>query len=182
MSSITDIQKAATIIQQDGVISYPTESVFGLGCDPLSKVAVNRILKLKSRGQDKGLIIIAGTLSQLEIYIDITTKQKHKILSVTQPTTWLVKKSNKTPNWVSGQHSKIAIRISQHPLVVRLCEQTNSAIISTSANPTGEKPALSSQQSQHYFLNQIDMYLEDATEISGCPTPIIDIETGDIIR
>jgi len=176
------IQQAANIIQNSGIISYPTESVFGLGCDPLSEKAVQRILELKQRSVEKGLIIVAGELEQLMPYIEISDKEKQTILTAKKPTTWLVNKSTLTPRWVSGSHKKIAVRISRHPLVVNLCAVLNQPIISTSANPAGEQPALNSQQSETYFSNRVDLYLDDPTNMSGQPTQIKDIETGQIIR
>ncbi len=176
------IQKAADIIRNHGVISYPTESVFGLGCDPLSKIAVQRILKLKQRPVEKGLIIVAGELSQLMPYIELNDKEKKIILNEKTPTTWLVKKSKLTPSWVSGCHPKVAVRVSNHPLIKALCENINHPLISTSANPAGADPALNSQQSENYFSTHVDFYLCDTAQISGKPTSIKDIETGKIIR
>jgi len=182
MSSKSHIQQAAEIIGNGGVISYPTESVFGLGCDPLNEAAVQRILKLKNRSVDKGLIIVAGILNQLMPYIEITDNQKEKILNENHPTTWLVKKSKLAPHWISGKHSKIAIRISQHPTVINVCHETNHPIISTSANPSNAEPAITCQQSRDYFKTDVDLYLDDSTKLSKKPTPIKDIETGAIIR
>jgi len=182
MSSNSQIHQAAIIIRNGGVISYPTESVFGLGCDPLSEPAVKRILQLKKRSADKGLIIIASNLQQLEPYIEITAKEKLIILNEKSVMTWLVRKSKLTPPWVSGKHSKIAIRISRHPLIMALCDEINQPIISTSANPAGIQPAISCRQSKDYFLNQVDLYLSDSAEMSGQPTKIKDIETGAYIR
>jgi len=182
MNLSADIQKATHIIQHGGVISYPTESVFGLGCDPLCEAAVKRILKLKDRDINKGLIIIAAKLEQLSPYIKLTEQQTKKILAAEQPTTWLVNKSNIVPQWVTGQHKKVAIRISRHPLVTALCATLQQPIISTSANPAGKKPAVTNQQSRQYFSDQIDMYLDEASTLSESPTPIIDIDTHKIIR
>jgi len=182
MPSSSPIKQAATIIHNGGVISYPTESVFGLGCDPLCEPAVERILQLKKRSVDKGLIIIASNLLQLEPYIEISPKERQVILNEKSVMTWLVRKSKLTPPWVSGKHSKIAIRISRHPLIIALCDEINQPIISTSANPAGAQPAISCQQSKDYFTNQIDLYLDDSIEISGQPTHIKDIESGTIIR
>jgi len=176
------IKKATGIILNDGVISYPTESVFGLGCDPLSKIGIERILKLKQRSIDKGLIIVAGTLQQLMPYIKLTENEKEIILTEQSAITWLVKKSKLTPRWVSGVHTKVAVRISHHPLIINLCAELNQPIISTSANPAGAKPALTSEQSKTYFSTQVDYYLNDSTTISGQPTPIKDIETGQLFR
>ncbi|RDH82835.1 MAG: threonylcarbamoyl-AMP synthase [endosymbiont of Galathealinum brachiosum] len=182
MSSTSQIQQAARIILDGGIISYPTESVFGLGCDPLNEKAVHRILKLKNRSVNKGLIIVAGDLKQLSPYIEISENEKQKILNEKPVTTWLVNKSSLTPNWVSGKHKKVAVRISKYPLIINLCQLINQPLISTSANPAEAEPATTSQQSEDYFFNNIDLYIDDQSERTGQPSQIKDITTDTIIR
>ena len=182
MSENHQIQQAAKIIQNGGVISYPTESVFGLGCDPLNESAVNKILRLKNRAVEKGLIIVAGDLIQLKPYIEISAEEEQKLLADKSDTTWLIKKSPLTPNWVSGKHEKVAVRVSKHPLIVKLCQIINQPLISTSANPAGSAPATDSQQSNHYFSNNIDLYIDYKIKGTGQPTQIKDITTDFVIR
>lgn len=182
MSSKFQLNLAAKTINEHGVIAYPTESVFGLGCSPMSETAVNRILQLKRRAVEKGLILIAGELSQLKPYIDITIEEEQKILNNKTATTWLVRKSALTPLWISGNHRKVAIRLTRQPLVKCLCLALNQPIVSTSANPAGANPAMTALQCRQYFSDQVDLYLKDKTELSGKPTPIIDIETMETIR
>ena len=96
--------------------------------------------------------------------------------------TWLVNKSELTPHWISGKHSKVAIRISKHPTVIELCNKLNYPIVSTSANPARLKPANTALQARHYFSDRIDMYLNGNTGELLTPTPITDLETGKKIR
>lgn len=182
MISNFHIRLAAHAINQHGIISYPTESVFGLGCNPLSEIAVSQLLRLKQRSMDKGLILIAGDLGQLLPYISLSQQQLNKIKDSQQATTWLVKKSKRTPAWISGKHSLVAIRLSQHPLVVKLCKRLNQPIVSTSCNPSGAKPASSNLQSRRYFLNQVDYYLNGTLGGLSKPTRIIELNSGKIVR
>ncbi|MCW9047487.1 MAG: L-threonylcarbamoyladenylate synthase [Gammaproteobacteria bacterium] len=182
MPENSQIEQAAKIIKDGGVISYPTESVFGLGCDPLNESAVKRILHLKKRPIDKGLIIVAGDIKQLAPYIDISAKEKQKILSEKSVTTWLVNKSPFTPSWVSGKHKKVAVRVSKHPLIIKLCQLINQPLISTSANPSGSSPAITSQQSNQYFSSNVDLYIDYQSIRSGQPTQIKDITSDTVIR
>ena len=182
MLSKFQILKAARLIKNEGVIAYPTESVFGLGCNPLSEQAVFRILQLKHRHVDKGLIIIAANLDQLKPYIDITENEEETINAEKHPMTWLVNKSELTPHWISGKHSKVAIRVSQHPVVSDLCNQLKQPIVSTSANPARLKPAETAMQARHYFSNHVDMYLNAKTGELNSPTPITDLQSGKQIR
>lgn len=174
--------KAARIIQNNGVIAYPTESVYGLGCDPLSEQAVFRILQLKRRPVEKGLIIIASSFEQLEPFIIISEKDKQKITGYDSPMTWLVTKSDHTPHWISGKHKKVAVRICQHPFVIDLCNKLKHPIVSTSANPTAKKPANTLMQARQYFSNQVDMYINGNTGKLKTSTPITDLETNTLIR
>lgn len=182
MLSKFQILKAARIIQNGGIIAYPTESVYGLGCNPLSEQAVMRILQLKHRPVDKGLIIIAASLDQLSPFIIISKQEGEKIEKHPSPMTWLVNKSELTPNWISGKHKKVAIRISQHPDVINLCKQLKHPIVSTSANPARLKPANTAMQARHYFSKQVDMYLNARTGQLARPTPITDLEKNVLIR
>lgn len=129
------LRQAASCCHTGGVIAYPTESVYGLGCDPLNPVAVAKILQLKQRQPEKGLILIAGSLQQLLPFIDISSQQqKHLHSSDDQPITWLVKPSPLAPSWVTGQHPKIAVRITQHPIARDLCLATGYPLVSIFSN------------------------------------------------
>ncbi len=175
------LKQAAATCNEGGVIAYPTESVFGLGCDPLNQQAVYKILQLKNRSVDMGLILIASNIEQLMPFIDITPSQKKK-LTTTESITWLVKASNYTPEWITGKHNKVAIRISMHPVCKQLCEYTNYPLVSTSANPSGHKPAKNNLQVVSYFRNSIDYLLPGKTGELKKPTEIRDLETNRIIR
>lgn len=182
MSSPFQIRQAANAIRNGGVISYPTESVFGLGCDPLCCTAVDKILQLKQRSVDKGLILIASHIKQLEPYVRLSDTQRTQLVEQASVTTWLVNKSAATPAWISGEHSKVAIRLSKHPLVQALCNQLNSAIVSTSANPSTLAPAKSQLRVRQYFPDELDYYLNGELGDVGNATPIIDMQSGKIIR
>lgn len=183
MSSAFLLKQAARICNDGGVIAYPTESVFGLGCDPLNQQAVYKILQLKNRSVDMGLILIASNIEQLLPFIKITSAQKKQLIKKTiTPVTWLVQSSNETPEWITGKHKKMAIRITQHPICKRLCGYTNYPLVSTSANPSGRKPAKNNLQVFSYFGNSIDFVLSGKTGRLKNPTEIRDLETNAIIR
>lgn len=182
MSSPFQIRQAASAIRNQGVICYPTESVFGLGCDPLCCTAVEKILQLKQRPVEKGLILIASRIEQLTPYVLLSDAQRTQILEQPSATTWLVNKSTVTPPWISGQHSKVAIRLSKHPLVQALCNQLDYAIVSTSANPSTQPAARTLLKVKQYFPGELDYYLNGALGNVGNATPIIDMQSGAIIR
>ena len=183
MSSTFNIQRAAAICRQGGVIAYPTESVYGLGCDPLDPLAVARLLDLKQRPVDKGLILLASDLDQLLPFIELTAEQKNKLTRGTdKPTTWLVTASEFTPQWITGKHEKVAVRITRHRTARQLCESLGFPIVSTSANRGGQPPARSAVKVKTYFNNELDFILAGATGLLGKPTEIRDLDTDKILR
>jgi len=182
MPSTFQILQATKIIHNGGIIACPTESVYGLSCDPLCETAVHKILQLKHRPVEKGLILIASSLEQLTPFIEISAQDIRKITEYDTPITWLVKKSSHTPPWIHGKHRKLAIRVSQHPIVQQLCQQLAHPLISTSANPAGLKPASSVLQARRYFKNAVDMYINGALGALESPTPIVDLADNTKIR
>ena len=177
------IKSAAFVCNHGGIISYPTESVFGLGCNPQNLNSVNKLLQLKNRPVEKGLILIAAHVEQLQAYIAVSTATlRETIEKQTMPTTWLVKPSHSVPYWITGQHKKVAVRITQHPITKQLCNQLDYPLISTSANPSEKLPARSSLKSRIYFGNNVDYYISGELGALKNPTQIIDFETSEIIR
>ena len=122
-----------------GIVAYPTEAVFGLGCDPLNSEAVSQLLRLKRRARNKGLILIASDFSQIEPYLKPLSESVISMIydQVQQPTTWLLPAKESVPKWLTGGHKTIAVRLVQHGLAKELCELVGMAIVSTSANISG---------------------------------------------
>ena len=174
----------ARIIRAGGVISYPTEAVFGLGCDPLNPEAVNRILDLKARPVTKGLILIASDFWQLKPYLQqLPDAIETKILaSWPGPTTWLVPALENVPYWLRGVHKSLAVRISDHPTVIELCRASGSALVSTSANPGGLPPARTSLAVRRYFHGTLDAMVAGSTGGQQRPSVIRDALTDKQIR
>jgi L-threonylcarbamoyladenylate synthase len=183
MASDFALRYAAHCVRQGGVIAYPTETVYGLGCDPLCAEAVNRINDLKGRDAGKGLILIASHLHQLDTLIDVPDhNDRAAIVGEQVPTSWIVPAKASTPRWITGRHDTIAIRITSHPLVMRLCDQLGHALVSTSANPAGKKPALNALQLHRYFNGQVDSMLVSNHNCSGRPSKIRDLKSGRVLR
>lgn len=139
--------------------AYPTEAVFGLGCDPLSETAMLEILRLKSRPVEKGVILIAANVEQLSPFVQFDllpiAHQQKALDSWPGPFTWLLPKSKLTPSWVSGDSDLVAVRVTDHPSVKKMCELVNSPMVSTSANPASLEPARSSQEVRDYFGDEL---------------------------
>ncbi|TWI57655.1 L-threonylcarbamoyladenylate synthase [Pseudomonas duriflava] len=183
MLSSWRVQHVAQVIRQGGVIAYPTEAVWGLGCDPWDAAAVHRLVRLKQRPLEKGLILIADNIRQFDFLIhDLPRPWLDKLSSTWPgPNTWLVPHQNRLPGWITGAHSTVAVRVSEHPLVRELCSLTGP-IVSTSANPSGRPAARSRLRVEQYFSNQLDAVLGGALGGRRSPSVIRDLETDQVFR
>jgi L-threonylcarbamoyladenylate synthase len=136
------IRRAIHKIKAGEIIAYPTEAVFGLGCDPLNEKAVTNLLVLKKRPIEKGLILIASSLSQLEPYLILNKKVLARVTpSWPGPITWIIPAQEWVPKWLTGKHSTLAVRVTAHPTARLLCEENGAPLVSTSANITSKPPA-----------------------------------------
>jgi L-threonylcarbamoyladenylate synthase len=153
--TIKDAEMIIQTLQKGGVIAYPTEALLGLGCDPDNEGAVQTLLALKERSVDKGLILVAKTYSQLLPYVNdakIPMNMRSEIFSSWPgPVTWLLPAAKQTPKWITGDSDLIAVRVSQHLVVSQLCELFGKPLISTSANVSGAKPAVNTEQLYQQF-------------------------------
>ncbi|WP_158368185.1 Sua5/YciO/YrdC/YwlC family protein [Candidatus Williamhamiltonella defendens] len=173
-------------LKNEEVIAYPTESVFGLGCDPDSQKAVNNLLRLKQRTQKKGLILIAASYQQLQPYINdeqVSTEQRKKIFtSWPGHFTWVFPISTiQTPTWLSGEFNSLAVRVSSHPLVRQLCYCFGKPLVSSSANITSQTPCRTSREVVLQFGHQLSVL---SGNVGGHlkPSEIRDTLTDRLIR
>ncbi|KAA1174177.1 tRNA threonylcarbamoyladenosine biosynthesis protein RimN [Marinobacter salinexigens] len=168
-----------------GVIAYPTEAVWGLGCDPWDQEAVERILELKQRPVEKGVILVASSVEQVRFLLDpLPAELRERALSHWPgPVTCLLPDVNEQiPAWVRGRHSSIAVRVSEHPVVRALCESAGMPLVSTSCNPAGRQPARHIWQVRGYFGEQLDWIVPGDLGGNRNPSRIIDIVTGQQLR
>ncbi|MBB3169804.1 L-threonylcarbamoyladenylate synthase [Simiduia aestuariiviva] len=179
-----DIHHAVAALKDGGVIAYPTEGVWGLGCLPENEAAVLRILALKQRPVEKGLILVAARQDQVMPWLAPVTEAAQRQLAASWPgpNTWLIPHNGSVPPWITGQHPKLAVRVSDHPVVQALCELTASALVSTSANPQGLPAAMDAAEVTAYFSMGIDALAPGAVGARGRPSLIRDLETGAEIR
>ncbi|MBE2894733.1 Sua5/YciO/YrdC/YwlC family protein [Spirabiliibacterium falconis] len=178
-------QALIKLIHAGNVIAYPTEAVFGLGCDPTNESAVMQLLTLKQRPIEKGLILVAPHLDFLRPFIDANSMQPQHWAKLTQryahPTTWIVPVRPGTPHFLTGKFNTIAVRLCSHPAVVWLCEQAQMALTSTSANLSGQPPCRTVHEVKQQFGHDFPVY-ESAVGGEQNPSEIRDIFTDKIIR
>lgn len=178
--------KLIDVFNQGGIIAYPTEAVFGIGCDPDNEYALRRLLALKQRPVAKGLILLAGDYCQLIPYIDERKIPKELLTTILSRwpdgITQLLAKSDTISPLLSGQFDTIAVRVTSQPDVVALCKQTNKPIVSTSANLTGQEPARTWQTLAPELTDSLDYTVKGKTLGHNAPSRIIDALTGVVIR
>jgi L-threonylcarbamoyladenylate synthase len=177
------VRQIARIVEAGGVIAYPTEAVWGLGCNPWDEQAVQRLLALKARPVSKGLILIADCIHQFDFLLDGLPKLWLERLTSSWPgpNTWLVPHRNRLPMWITGQHDSVALRVTAHPLVRDICALTGP-LVSTSANPSGRPAARSRLRVEQYFSGQLDGVLGGALGGRRHPSLIRDLPSGQVIR
>jgi len=177
------LNQAARIILSGGVIAYPTEAVYGLGCLPYDYSAVERILKIKNRPVDKGLILVAANVEQLAAYVVFPDEIiRQRVLSTWPgPVTWVLPARLEVPDWLRGRHNTIAVRVSNHDAIRKLCEKTGP-LVSTSANPANRPPAISALKVRDYFGQSLDYILQASIGSNRRPTEIRDALSGKILR
>lgn len=144
-------------IKRGGLIAYPTEYCYGLGCDPRNRKAVQRLLKLKGRPQGKGMILIAGKYAQLAPYLQalVPAEQKKLQHDGAQAITYLMPARASCPRWLRGAHDTLAVRLTAHRAAAALCNALNMALVSTSANRSGAKPARTYAQCNRLFGKRV---------------------------
>lgn len=177
------LRKAARIIQSGGVVAYPTESVYGLGCDPLDYPAVQRILAAKRREESAGLILLGADFEQISPYVDPGEDELERMLAAWPgPVTWVCTASAAAPPWITGGRNTIAVRVTGHGDAAALCRAADMALVSTSANRSGRPAARSAVRVRRLFGQEVDYVVPG--EVGGMqnPSEIRDASTGKVLR
>jgi L-threonylcarbamoyladenylate synthase len=177
------IQKAARVLHNSGVIAYPTEGVFGLGCLPDDRAAVAKLLAIKGRSVSAGLILIAPDYAFVEDWIDPTELETERLTQTQDyPLTWIVTAAASTPDYLTGGRTTLAVRISPHPVVATLCCAVGSALISTSANRSGRPAAKHISVVRKQLGRELDLIVTGALGISNGPSEIRVAQDNRVIR
>jgi len=181
------VEQAVAVLRMGGVIAYPTEYCFGLGCDPRNESAVQRILTIKQRDVAQGLILVAADMNQVADYATLQGLDRLDQIKASWPgpNTWVLPTTTQTPTWISGQHCSVAMRVTAHPLVKSLCQRFEGAVVSTSANRHGEPSLMSASKLASNMGDEVDFILDG--ELSESPTErsasnLYHAITGEVLR
>ena len=180
---IGDPSLAVEYIKKGEIIAYPTEAVYGIGCDPWNQKSVEKIYKIKKRVSNKPFILVASDINHLNNLINIGSLTDDVLSSWPGHVTWLIPALSEAPQWlIDGSTGLIAIRISNHKIIKQICSIFGKPIISTSANMSSEKPFISKEDMTKNFSSSVPLLVEG--EIGSYPnTSIIkNMLTGEKIR
>jgi L-threonylcarbamoyladenylate synthase len=180
------LQAASAALRASGVVAYPTEAVYGLGCDPHDHAAFEHVFALKQRPPTQGVLLIAADFAQVEKYIDLARVSADALARARAtwpgPHTWIFPRTASVPDWIAGAHAGIALRITAHPLAAALCRAFSGALVSTSANRHGGPPARTADAVRAAFGSEVAYILDGAVGGLERPTPIRDAISGELIR
>lgn len=177
------LRRAVHALQAGAVIAYPTEAVWGLGCNPFDADAVQQVLALKQRSETKGLILIAADIAQVEPWLTALTRPQRNAVVATWPGpyTWIVP-APQAPRWLRGEHASLAVRVSAHPGVRALCRAWGGPLVSTSANRSGRPPVPDVLALRREFGDGLGYILPGRLGGDAKPSEIRDAVTGVVLR
>lgn len=180
------IAAAVATLRRGGIVACPTEAVWGLGCDPFDQAAVSRLLALKQRAVDKGLILVAASITQFDGLADWDALPAERVHAVHDswpgPNTWIVPATAGVPAWITGTHAGVALRVSAHPVVVALCEAFGGPLVSTSANRAGAPAPRRLDGIDPVLLAALDGWVAGETGARERPSDIRDARSGAVLR
>jgi L-threonylcarbamoyladenylate synthase len=178
------LERAARILRGGGVIAYPTEAVYGIGCVPLHEEAVLRVLRIKGRSWRKGLLLIAASVADLEPYVHLPPEpRRSEVLdSWPGPVTWVLQAKPGVPDSLTGGRATLGVRVTDHPIARALCERVGAPLVSTSANFSRRPPLRSALRVRRLLGPRLDGVLGGPVGGLARPTVIRDGATGEVLR
>jgi L-threonylcarbamoyladenylate synthase len=184
MAEDDPLRSAAAALRAGGVVAYPTEAVFGLGCDPRDAAALARLVALKGRPADLGVIVIAAEFSQLAPYLAPLPAELEARAAATWPgpVTWVWPAAAGLPALLTGGRGTLAVRVTAHQPAAALCHAFGGALVSTSANRHGAPPARTAVEVRATFPDGLAAVLDLPCGGAARPTEIRDAVGGQVLR
>lgn len=184
MIETESIKRAVAVLEDGGLIAYPTEAVFGLGCDPLREDAVDRLLAVKGRSRQQGLILIASDFDQLKGLLDTSDQAavNRALATWPGPVTWVFPARDHVPAWLTGGRGSLAVRVTEHPVAHALCAAFGRPVVSTSANVSGGEAARDADTVRRQLGDAVDCLVPGRVGGRDRPSEIRDARSGEVIR
>lgn len=171
------IIQAAKVLIGGGIIGYPTETVYGIGCNAFNAAAVDRIYELKGRDRGKAMIVIAGDILQVRELVKEIPPAAEKLIDNfwPGPLTIIFHAAERMNAVFRGAHNTIAVRIPDSRISLSLIRQTGFPLISTSANCAGQPPSTTAEEVAAVFGSQLDLIIDGGPTPAKMPSTVVDV-------
>ncbi len=183
-----DIKKAVEVLKKGGVILYPTDTIWGIGCDATNPEAVQRIYEIKKRSDTKSMLVLMENPALLDRYVEEVPEVAWDLIELTTTPLTIIypKAKNLAPNAIATDGT-IGIRFTKEEFTQRLIQRFRRPLVSTSANITGEKPPAFFDEISEEIKSQVDHIVEYRQDdvMPATPSSIIKLGNGgqiEIIR
>ena len=180
------VEKGISILNQGGIVAFPTDTVYGLGACATNQQAVERIYAVKERPQNVALPLLLACTSQISEVAEPVPQIAWLLAKKFLPgaLTLVLHKSNSVPNIITAGDITVAVRIPAHPIPVALVEGLGAPIVGTSANLSGKPSALTADEVYSQFGDKIDLVIDGGKCPGGRESTIVDVteETPVILR
>ena len=174
------IRTAGFLMKQGGVVVYPTETVYGLGCVPSDTDAAQKVCEIKQRA-DKPMPLICSDIEAARKIVDMNSAaEKLAKRFWPGPLTIVLPARVKYSMWVNHGASTLGVRVSPHPVASRLAKEAGGVIVSTSANISGGVPTMSASEARETFGNKVDIILDGGWSMGGEPSTVVDMTSEEV--
>ena len=172
------LSKTASLVVHGGVVAYPTDTVYGLGCDPLNPQAIRKLVRLKKRkiGQLPVLVDTIGRAAEVGRFDPLSFQLASQFWP--GPLTIVLESRMRLPNLVTGPSGRVGLRIPNHHVAIKLVRACGGALVGTSANLTGNRSLTLARDVTHELGEDIDLVLEDDQRGSGVESTVVSIDNG----
>lgn len=180
-----EIKKACEVLQKGGVILYPTDTVWGIGCDATNEEAVRRVYEIKKRADSKAMLVLVDSPVKVDFYVkDVPVVAWDLIEMATRPLTIIYDGARNLASNLIAEDGSVGIRVTNEEFSRQLCFRFRKAIVSTSANISGEPAAAVFSEISEEILNAVDYVVDYRREETGHPKPssIIRLGAGGVVK
>ncbi len=172
----SELQRAIQILQDRGVVAYPTDTVYGLGVEAFNKRAVDRLYRIKQRPTHQPLPLLVAETADLQQVAKMTELARPLIKRfLPGALTLVMKRAVEVPRWLAGEDDKIAVRIPNHPLTLSLIQGVGKPIVGTSANLSGLPSPVTAKEVQRQIGNEVDFILDGGRCPGGVESTVVDV-------
>ena len=183
IGALLDLGTAADVILGGGIVAHALEGVWGFACDPFDQRAVDRVLHIKRRPHQKGLLVVAAAATDFDPELANLTAAARRTVVESWPgaETWVVE-TDRFPRWITGGRPTVAVRVPGHPQARALARLCGGPIVSTSANVSMFPPATTELRVRRHFQRRVDFVLPGATRHRMGPSRIRLAADGSVLR